>query len=84
MYKFKAVLKTRTPRACHLIGFWIKKLFGIPHILDYRHEWKNNTYSPSYATKLYKLWSLSLERYVVNHADDIVTVSNYRAKLFTS
>lgn len=43
--EFQAVYTTSGPYSAHLIGFYLKKKYGIPWVADYRDPWTFNVYN---------------------------------------
>ncbi len=75
--KFLVVFTTAPPLSSFLVGFLIKKTYGIPWVCDYRDLWSDDVlrdWVPSYRKKLEK-W---LEKKIVANADRIITVSRQK------
>lgn len=43
--RYSVIYTTSGPASAHLIGYYMKKKYGIPWIADYRDAWTNNPYS---------------------------------------
>lgn len=76
--KFDLIFATAPPQTDFLIGRDLKRMFGIPLVLDYRDAWLDYPFK-YFPTPLHRYLNYRLERGVVNAADRIV-VTHRRVK----
>ncbi len=68
------LVATMPPFTAGLIAGLVKKVTGIPVVLDFRDGWSNNPYLPRVAS--FQEWmSHALERFCVRHADGFIFVN---------
>lgn len=82
-WKCEVILSTSPPPACHLLAIDLKKVTGLPVIVDYRDPWTDNPHG-YYPTRWHRWHSYKLEKYVQQNADKAVTVSTAFAKKIES
>lgn len=68
-----AIYTTIGPRSCALLGLRLKKLLGVPWILDYRDPW--TTGGRLWPTPFHRWYDVRQERRAVQVADAIVVVT---------
>lgn len=83
--KIDVLYTTGDPYSNHLNGYYLKKMYNIPWIADFRDEWTNGPYVNSfYKNDNFKLdLHKSIENSIVNFADKVIAVTpnssqNYR------
>lgn len=83
--KIDVLYTTGDPYSNHLNGYYLKKMYNIPWIADFRDEWTNSPYVNNfYKNDNFKLdLNKSIENSIVNFADKVITVTpnssqNYR------
>lgn len=83
--KIDVLYTTGDPYSNHLNGYYLKKMYNIPWIADFRDEWTNSPYVNSfYKNDNFKLdLHKSIENSIVNFADKVIAVTpnssqNYR------
>lgn len=59
----------------HIIGYFLKKKFNLPLIVEYRDPWKGHLLSINKDTYLDKKIDLTLEKRILKCADIIITIS---------
>lgn len=69
-----AIFATAPPYTDFLIGLELKRLTGLPLILDYRDAWLDNPLH-FYLTPVHKALHHRLEQRVQGHADHIITIN---------
>lgn len=74
--KFQIIYTTSGPSSAHLIGFYLKKKYGIPWVADYRDPWTFNAYGADYdpANARHRLL-FELESVLLRQADHNLTVA---------
>jgi len=71
-----AIITTGPPHSVHLIGYQLKKNFGIPWIADLRDPWSNlDILDKFYPTKLARRWHRKIEKRALTTADQLISVS---------
>jgi hypothetical protein len=66
------VLLTSSPPHCvHLLGLYLKRLFGIPWIVDFRDPWFIHG-KPGFGNPLWPWFEAQCEKVVMRHADLVV------------
>lgn len=74
---FKAVITTGPPQSIHLIGYRLKKLYGIPWVADLRDPWSTfEQLEQFYPSKLAIKRQQRLEKKTLSYADKVITVSS--------
>lgn len=76
--KFDLIFATAPPQTDFLIGRDLKRMLGIPLVLDYRDAWLDYPFK-YFPTPLHRYWNYRLEKQVVQTADRIV-VTHRRVK----
>jgi len=74
---------TSPPATAHLIGGALKRLTGLPWVVDFRDPWIEEDFFPIRGTLRYRVESF-LERLVVHRADRLVFTTPYLRKDFLS
>ncbi|MFZ1729551.1 MAG: glycosyltransferase family 4 protein [Bacteroidota bacterium] len=69
-----AIYATAPPYTDFLIGIELKRLTGLPLIIDYRDAWLENPLH-FYLTPLHKALHHRLEQKVLRHADEIISIN---------
>lgn len=72
--KFKAIYTTSGPSSSHLVGFYLKKKYGIPWIADYRDPWILNPYAQFNMSNPIQRLLFLLERNLLKNADCNIVV----------
>ncbi|MFH2055711.1 MAG: glycosyltransferase [bacterium] len=80
---FSAILSTSPPFSAHLIGSRLRRITGLPHIVDMRDLWRQNPYYQQ-ATTMHKRWAARLEQEVFSTADHVIAVTPYMAQQLQS
>lgn len=72
--QYDAVITTSPPNSCHLAGYFIRKLYGIPWVADVRDDWYHEilTRSPTFVHRALNTWIFKI---IMRSAHSIVTVS---------
>jgi glycosyltransferase involved in cell wall biosynthesis len=73
-HKFEAIVSTSPDHSSHLIALILSKLLHCVWVADFQDPWITNP-SSFYPTRLHQRINLMLERLVVTHAHQVVTVS---------
>lgn len=68
------IIATMPPFTAGIIAVVVKKVAGIPVVLDFRDAWSNNPYLPRIAP-LQQHLSRALERFCMQHADGFIFVN---------
>jgi len=74
---------TSPPATAHLIGGALKRLTGLPWVVDFRDPWIEEGFFPIRGTLRYRVESF-LERLVVHRADRLIFTTPYLRKDFLS
>jgi hypothetical protein len=83
--KIDYVITTSPPHSTQLIGLKLKRSLNIKWIADLRDPWTDIYYSDSmYQTCFARKINSSMEKKVLNNADNIITTCNATGKLFRS
>lgn len=69
----EAIFTTVAPRSSAVLGVRLKRLLGVPWVLDYRDPW--TTGARVWATPLHRWFETRQERLAVQQADAVVVVS---------
>jgi glycosyltransferase involved in cell wall biosynthesis len=69
--RYDAVWTTSPPPSVHLAGVYIKRRYEIPWVVDFRDPWLDNPVLKA-PTRLHRAFHASLERRVLQGADQIV------------
>lgn len=70
------------PYTCHLVGWWLKRLTGLPWVADFRDSWVGWLSAPQYRPWPARRIDQALERAVVTQADwRIVAIPGIRGDL---
>ena len=81
---FDAVLSSGPPYTVHLLGAAVKRMSGLPWLLDVRDPWlENPPYNRTYRFGLVRALNAFMERRVLRAADEIVTVGENLAELLS-
>lgn len=79
------VYTTSAPYSNNPIGYYLKKKYNIPWVIDFRDEWTNNAFAEYFYKGDFRRWNLhrNMEKNMVEFADKIITVTpvsseNYR------
>lgn len=72
--KFDAIYTTSGPSSAHLIGFYLKRKYGIAWVADYRDPWTDNPYGGYNPAIPYYKMLFELERLLLQQADCNLTV----------
>lgn len=72
--QFEAVYTTSGPSSAHLIGFYLKRKYGIPWVADYRDPWTDNPYGAYDASDPGSRLLFELERILLRQADCNLTI----------
>lgn len=83
--KIDLIFTTSSPYSDHIVGYYIKKKYGIRWVVDFRDEWTNHHYAnetycgDAFRVKLHRF----MEQKIVDFADRVITVTsissqNYR------
>ncbi|HUT09875.1 MAG TPA: glycosyltransferase [Thermoguttaceae bacterium] len=73
-YPISAIYATMLPMSDALLGLKLKKLLGVPLIVDYRDPWTTCARSV-WPTRLHYWWESRQERRVLSEADAVVVVT---------
>ena len=73
--KFRAVYTTAGPYSAHLIGFCLKRKYGVPWVADYRDPWTGNPYKNYCAENPQHRLLFELESALLRCADCNLTIS---------
>ncbi|NLX95856.1 MAG: glycosyltransferase family 4 protein [Rhodopirellula sp.] len=68
-----AIFTTVAPRSCAILGRRLKKLLGVPWVLDYRDPW--TTGARIWTTPMHRTLEIRQERQAVEDADAVVVVT---------
>lgn len=80
-YNIKLIITTSPPHSTQLIGLKLKNQLGVRWIADFRDPWTDiYYYSSLYHTNIAKRIDCNLEKNVLTHADQIITVSKNIAR----
>lgn len=60
----------------HIIGYFLKKKFNLPLVIEYRDPWSFNPYQEKTESWLNKKINLKIEKRILKCADIIITVSS--------
>lgn len=69
------IYSTSGPYSDHIIGYFLKKKYNKPWVVDFRDEWSNNPYFNFDPNNIYHNINLALERSIVHFADKVINVS---------
>ncbi len=84
-HNIQTVITSSPPHSTQLLGYKLKKNLGIHWITDFRDPWTDiYYYRLFYPTRLTRWYESRLERKVLTHADDILSVSWQWGKLYAS
>ncbi len=76
--KFQAVYTTSFPHSAHLVGYSLKKKYGIPWVSDYRDPWTFNAYFEPDMSRPRDRMLFELEKLLLRYADrNLVTMEEY-------
>jgi len=73
--QFQAVYTSTTPYSDHLVGYYLKKTYGLPWLADYRDPWSGNPLTPLDLTKPRGKLLSCLEAIFLKKADCNITVN---------
>ncbi len=79
--KYDVIISSSEPRTCHLAGYYLKKISGVPWIADYGDPW----IYPLQAKKefAYKIRAMEgIERRMLKHADAVTVTSEGTRQLY--
>jgi glycosyltransferase involved in cell wall biosynthesis len=83
--RFDAIITTGPPHSTHLIGYRLKKKYGIRWIADFRDPWTDIYYYTDLShSRLARWYDKRLEKKVLKSCDKIVAVGNELKNLFLS
>jgi Glycosyl transferases group 1 len=71
-----AVFSTAPPYTDFLIAEEIRKKYQLPYVVDYRDSWVDNEFN-FYATPFHKLYSIGLERNILNKANKAFVITRH-------
>ena len=86
MDRFEVVYTTSGPSSAHLIGFYLRRKYGIPWVADYRDPWTFNPYGAGYDPSdpgqrlMFELESVLLQQADVNLTVADLFIPDYREK----
>jgi len=80
--KFDAIYTTSGPSSAHLIGFYLKRNYGIAWVADYRDPWTDNPYGGDNPAIPYYKMLFELERLLLQQADCNLTVEEGLIKTY--
>lgn len=80
--KFDAIYTTSGPSSAHLIGFYLKRNYGIAWVADYRDPWTDNPYGGYNPAIPYYKMLFELERLLLQQADCNLTVEESLVKTY--
>lgn len=80
--KFDAIYTTSGPSSAHLIGFYLKRNYGIAWVADYRDPWTDNPYGGYNPAIPYYKMLFELERLLLQQADCNLTVEEGLIKTY--
>jgi glycosyltransferase involved in cell wall biosynthesis len=78
----RLLYSTSTPETDHLVGLTLKRLTGLPWVVDFRDGWMFETIPFRHTSPLRHAIESRLERAVVTNADHIITASQVLANDF--
>lgn len=71
-YKIDIIMATGGPWTSFCIGSILKRITGIPLVLDYRDPWNDNPFNPTNVSWLYQNLSHKLEKHIVRTANSVI------------
>ncbi|MCG8605598.1 glycosyltransferase family 4 protein [bacterium] len=74
---------TSPPHSAQLAGILLKRICGIPLVVDFRDGWSRGNFQAE-LTKFHSWINRRLERWVLKQADQVITVSNKLREELTS
>ena len=80
--KFDAIYTTSGPSSAHLIGFYLKRKYGIAWVADYRDPWTDNPYGGYNPAIPWCKMLFELERLLLQQADCNLTVEESLVKTY--
>jgi len=72
--KIDLIYSTAPPYTDFLVGLELKNKYNIPLVIDYRDSWIDCPYN-FYLTPVHKSLNIKLEREVLKHCDNIITIN---------
>lgn len=73
--KIDCLLTTSPPHSVHLLGKFLKRVTGIPWVVDFRDGWSEGNFQKE-PTPVHKRLNRALEKSVLRNADHVVGVSS--------
>lgn len=73
-HEIACILTTSPPHSVHLAGVVLKKITGLPLVVDFRDGWSGGNFQTE-PTRFHRWLNRVLERYVLNAADAVIAVS---------
>ncbi|MEX0601829.1 MAG: glycosyltransferase, partial [Bacteroidota bacterium] len=70
--RFDVIFATAPPQTDLLIGYALKKAFGIPLVVEYRDSWLEYPFK-FFPTPLHRLWHSRLEKKIIRGSDRVIT-----------
>lgn len=78
--EFDVIYTTSGPHSSHLIGYYLKKKYGIPWVADYRDAWTKNPYfNNDIQTNIFTRLLYRLENILLNQADNNILYADSMA-----
>ena len=77
----RSVYIVTPPHSASIIGYLLKKIFGINIILDFRDPWANDV-DIIMPTALHQLCHKFAEKLVINSSDAVITTTDFHKKYF--
>lgn len=69
------IYTTSGPYSDHIIGYFLKKKYDKPWVVDFRDEWTNNPYAEYNKEGLLYQLHYDMESNIINYADKVITVT---------
>lgn len=72
--EYSLIYSTSAPYTDHLVGYRLKKKFGLPWVADFRDPWILNVHA-HFPTRLHQKICINLEKQIISTADRVLVVS---------
>lgn len=77
MSEIDIVYTTSSPYSDHVIGYYLKKIYGKPWIVDFRDEWTNNPYIEYDVNDIRYKIEKSMEKKILDSCNKVIVVTEY-------